>query len=182
MRWPKLLLATIASLTWALGAQAAVIHSTYTFQGSNSWTVQFTVVNNGDPAPIHEFSVYFSESLFTNLSLGTSPASWDSLVIQPDTALPASGYLDALVLDSADALAGGQSQAGFSLNFDYLGAGSPGPLAFDVFSEGFVLMSSGTTRLRDAGGTVPEPPSLALVAFAALASLAIAGRRAAPSI
>jgi len=85
-------------------------------------------------------------------------------------------------------LAGGAALGGLSVSFD--------PTSLGVFSDDIVLVSSGhngsgyragldeiTLRVRanvvsDAGGTVPEPGSLALVAIA-LAAMRLARRRAA---
>jgi hypothetical protein len=112
-------------LTLSLAAHAGTVLSTYTPLGGNQWSVAFSVTNTGEPAPVSEFTVYFAEGLFANLAVTGSPGTWDSIVIQPDPAIPADGFFDALALDQADALDDGESQSGFSMTFDFLGTGMP---------------------------------------------------------
>jgi hypothetical protein len=154
-------------LTLCVGAHAGKVDSTYTSLGGNQWSVAFTVTNTGEPAPVSEFTVYFAEGLFANLSVTGSPGTWDSIVIQPDSGLPADGFFDALVLDQADALDNGESQSGFSMTFDFLGTGAPGALLFDFLDADFQLLSTGRTTVPDdgggGGGTVPEPSAMGLV-------------------
>lgn len=155
-------------LTLSFAAHAGKVDSTYTSLGGNQWSVAFTVTNTGEPAPVSEFTVYFAEGLFANLSVTGSPATWDSIVIQPDGGLPADGFFDALVLDQADALDNGESQSGFSMTFDFLGTGAPGALPFDFLDANFTVIASGRTTLPDGGGggTVPEPATWVLVILA----------------
>lgn len=166
MRLPKFIAASL--LAFSLGVNAAAIESTYTPLGGSHWSVAFTITNNGDPAPINEFTIFFSESLFSNLSLAGSPSTWDSLVIQPDTGIPASGYLDGLVLDPIDALDAGGSQSGFIVDFDFLGQGVPSALSFDILDSDFQVISSGRTTISG-GGDLPEPTSAILASLGLLA-------------
>ena len=152
-------------LTMSFAAHAGKVDSTYTSLGGNQWSVDFTVTNTGEPAPVSEFTVYFAEGLFSNLAVTGSPGTWDSIVIQPDSGLPADGFFDALVLDQADALDNGESQSGFSMTFDFLGTGAPGALPFDFLDANFTVIASGRTTLPGGGGgTVPEPATWLLVA------------------
>ncbi|MBC7622467.1 MAG: hypothetical protein H7232_03680 [Aeromicrobium sp.] len=173
MRWLKSLCVAFFALVSVASASAAAIQASYTSLGGNAWSAAFTVTNNGDAAPISEFTVFFSEALFSNLSLGGSPSTWDSIIIQPDTGIPAAGYLDALELDSNDALGLGASQGGFVVSFDFLGQGAPGVLPFDIVdpNNNFALVSSGrTTSVFTNPGTVPEPNGLALALLAIFAA------------
>ncbi len=163
-------------LLMSFAAHAGKVDSTYTSLGGNQWSVAFTVTNTGEPAPVSEFTVYFAEGLFANLAVTGSPSKWDSIVIQPDSGLPADGFFDALVLDQADALDTGESQSGFSMTFDFLGTGAPGALPFDFLDANLEVVSSGITTATIEGGTVPEPATVLLVALA-LSSIA-ATRRA----
>ena len=169
MSWSKSLCAAFFALVSVANVSAAAIQATYTPHGGIAWSAAFTVTNNGDAMPISEFTVFFSEALFTNLSLGAPPANWDSIVIQPDTGIPAAGYLDALAPNSNDALGLGASQAGFVVSFDFLGQGAPDALPFDIVdpNNNFAVVSSGrTTSVFPDAGTVPEPGALSLALLA----------------
>jgi hypothetical protein len=163
-------LVAVVLLTLSLAAHSGVIQSTYTPLGGNQWSVAFSVTNTGDPAPVSEFTVFFAEGLFANLAVTGSPGTWDSIVIQPDSGIPADGFFDALVLDQVDALDNGESQSGFSMTFDFLGSGAPGALPFDFLDANFTVIASGRTTLPGGGGgNVPEPATWVLSAVALVA-------------
>lgn len=158
----------------SLFSHAAVVHTHYTHTGGAQWNVDLSITNDdASPAQIDWFTVYFGEDLYRNLTLVASPATWDSLVVDTDPGIPASGYLDAFALDLADALALGQSVAGFTLSFDYLGANAPGALYFEILGEGFSVLAEGLSTVSVAPQAVPEPGSLALAALA-LGALGVA--------
>src|SRR5215203_4864568 len=85
-------------------SQAAVVNSVFSALGGNNWLVDLTVIGDGTPTSITGFTVYFSESVYSNLALVASPPTWDTLVIPGDLAIPAAGFLDAFVIDAADSL------------------------------------------------------------------------------
>ena len=143
--------------------------------GGNHYLAEFAVKNDGAPATISGFTIFFDETKYSNLSLLASPSTWDSLLIQPDLGLPAPGFLDALVLDPLNALASGQTQSGFNVTFDYIGQALPGALPFDINDSNFNVLFSGiTTTVPGAptGGQIPEPGAvwLALLAVGCLAA------------
>jgi hypothetical protein len=144
-------------------AKAASIDAVYQWLGGTDWQVAFTLHADGTPASVSEFSVYFPETSFSTLTLQASPATWDSLVVQPDTALASAGYLDGLLPAPAPGLTAGQSQAGWLVKFSYLGAGQPGALNFDILDENFAVVASGQTAV------VPEPSQYALLLVGAVA-------------
>ena len=96
-------------------------------------------------------------------SLAASPAGWDPLVIQPDPALPADGYLD--VIDLGGTVPAGALVAGFSVTFTSLTAGSPGPQRFELYdSSSFNLRGTGLTAALGSTTTpVPEPEVIVLL-------------------
>lgn len=152
-------------------AQAALITSNFSDLGSNQWTVDLTLTNDSDAAGINEFTIYFSELLFSNLSIINSPSAWDSLVVQPDLFLGSSGFFDSY---NPIALALGSSQSGFTVGFTFIGQGAPGALSFDALDADFNLLSSGATST--APTQVSEPSAFLLMSLGFV--FLVLGRRA----
>ena len=152
----------------ATPGSATVIHSAYTPLGSNSWLVDFTLTNDGTPASFAGFTVSLPDA--SNLVLVQAPVTWDSLVAQPDPALPDAGFLDAFAISPVNYLATGASLGGFRLSFTST-AGTPGTLPFVINSADFSPLFFGTTTVS----VVPEPTT----AWLALFGLALAGAGAA---
>lgn len=173
-------------LAFALAAgsglsQAAIVSAGLNALGGNIWRVEITVQNDGTPASIPGLTVYFDESLFGTLSNATAPAGWDPLLFQPDAGtLSAPGAFDALAQGSAFEVMTGQTLSGFGVDVVYLGNGTPGPLAYEIYrlnSAGDVVtLGNGTTVAPPAA--VPEPMTAWLVALA-LAGCAVTRRSAA---
>lgn len=87
-----------------ISAHSANISQNYQDVSGNDWLTELTLINDGSPTQISEFTVYFDVTRFSNLSIVSSSATWDPFVIQPDGGIPADGYCDALDLNPADAL------------------------------------------------------------------------------
>jgi hypothetical protein len=167
----------LAVLLLATAANATTIDYDAVNLGGSSWRYDYTVVNDALAAPLEELTIFFDLGLFSNLSVVTSPAGWDSIVIQPDPGLPDNGFFDSLAL--AGGLAWGASQDGFSVSFDWLGANAPGAQLFSVVDPtDFHTIESGLTSTSSTQppAGVPEPGPLTLVS-AALAGIALARRR-----
>lgn len=167
--------------------QAAVVNVSFTDLGGSQYLADIAVENDGSPASISGFTLYFDEARFTNLALTASPAAWDSLLIQPDLGLPAAGFLDSFVIDPLTALSFGQTQGGFQVSFDYIGLGLPGSMAFDITDADFNVLFSGftiTVTSTPPGGQVPEPDVLwlAVLALGCLAATRVrqVARKSAP--
>lgn len=147
----------IALLCSASFANAVIIESELTSLGGDSYQFDFNVINDDLAAGIEEFSVYFDELLYENLSVIASPVDWDSIVVQPDPGLPDVGFFDSLFF--VDPIAEGSALDGFSVAFDWLGAAA-GPAAFgnafDIFDANFAIVASGVTT---APVVVPPPPN-----------------------
>ena len=149
-------------------ANAAVVTSSFAQLSGSEWAVDLSITNDGTPAEITGFTVYFSEPLFAALAVDVSPPTWDSIAIQPDTALASAGYLDSFVLEPTSALKHAETQDGFRVSFTYLGAGQPPVLPYDIVDEAFQVVASGVTEPLTS--PIPEPSTflLAMIGIAGL--------------
>lgn len=152
-------------------AHATSIGYTATSLGGTQWRYDYTVSNTTLAVPIAEFTLFFSVGQHAMLhDISTAPG-WDVLLVQPDPAIPASGYLDALAL--AGGIHPGATATGFSVTFDYLGAGSPGAQPFSILDPvSFIELDTGITQA--AAVALPSTPWLLLAGVLAMACL---GRR-----
>jgi hypothetical protein len=165
-RKTKMRCSALVCLTSALlfqsAANATLISYEVTNLAGNSWEYTYTVVNDTLGVDIEEFSIFFGLESFANLTIGSTPADWDPLVLQPDPSLPDDGLYDALAL--AIGIAPGALLGGFSVQFDFLGVGTPGQQFFQVVDAAtFGLLDSGFT-VRNVT-SVPEPGTAGLMAL-----------------
>ncbi|MBE3024495.1 hypothetical protein IMS62_07385 [Janthinobacterium sp. GW458P] len=136
--------------------------------GGTQWRYDYTVSNTSLAVPIEEFTLFFSVGQYARLRNVSTAPGWDVLLVQPDPAIPASGYVDALAL--AGGIVPGGAATGFSVTFDYLGAGSPGAQPFTILDPvSFIELDSGSTQ--PAAVAVPSTPWLLLAGILALAGL-----------
>lgn len=160
-----LALAACAVLGGPRSAEATVITFDATQVSGTTWMYAYEVDNTSATA-IDEFTIFFDRNLFANLFAVPGPAGWDPFVAQPDFGLPADGFYDALA-GFGFSLAAGTTLAGFSVQFDFLGLGTPGSQAFDIIGlDPFGTVESGRTQSRAV--RVSEPGSLALLALGVL--------------
>jgi hypothetical protein len=163
-----------ASLVLLMGmscAQATTIDYTATQLGGTRWRYDYTVHNDTLGSPLQDFTIYFNENLFANLANESTQASWDLLLIQPDTNIPAAGFFDGLAPDSG--LAFGAWADGFSVSFDYFGTGMPGRQSFSIYETAtWGEIEKGMTGTA----AVPLPGTLSLLVLG-LAAGAVQRRR-----
>jgi hypothetical protein len=120
----------------------------------------------------HGFSIYFDRSLYSLLDSATAPGvgDWDLILLQPDAELPADGVFDALA-EVDDPSTGGA----FQVQAYFTGMGDPDlHLPFEVYQ--LPGGEAGPADIVETGITIPEPSTLALLAFS-IAGLAAARRR-----
>lgn len=108
------------------------------------------------------FSVLFDPALYASLESPPSAvgSEWDIISLQPDVALPADGLYDALALVNSPL-----ALSGFSVEFVWLGGGTPGVQPFVVYDTSFAPV--------EVGQTIPEPGT-ALSLLLGLCMIAVA--------
>ena len=161
----------------SVSAHAITLASRYTPLGGTQWRVELALTADATLPGISEFTVYFAQPLRANVIPTFTPSTWSVFAAQPDAGLPADGFVDYLVNVGTPALSAGQTQGGFNVSFTYLGAGSPGPLRYEIVDPvSFAVLASGLSVVT----AVPEPSSTAM-ALVGAALLAAALRRRATS-
>jgi hypothetical protein len=144
-----------------MSAASAAITYRLTPLGGNAYAYSYTI-GNDTGMPVDELTLYFDRLLYANLHLDAAPAGWDPLLLQPDLALPADGFLDLLTLGPP--LPHGGSLDGLSVSFSYLGQGQPGAQPFDVVDpETFAVLFAGRTVGMQAPHDIPAPAPLPLL-------------------
>ena len=137
----------------------------------NTWEYNYSVANDSLSIEIEEFTIFFTVGDYENLAIGVTPANWGPLVIDPNTGIPDDGFYDALAFSIG--IVPGASLGGFSVQFDYLGTGTPGSQLFDILNPNtFAVLDSGTTQLS----AVPIPAA-GLLMGTGLLTLFMAARR-----
>jgi hypothetical protein len=137
--------------------------------GAGQWEYTYEVANtslaeNGTPVAVKEFTIWFDPGLYANLVVTTpTPLSnaWDEIVWQPEPLLQDDGGYDALAEIVNSGIAPGQSVKGFSVKFNWLGQGTPG-------SQRYEIINPLTFETIDAGVTIPEPASAAIMSLGAV--------------
>ncbi len=168
MNWTgRGLLGLVALCLGAVPAQATIITYEVANIAGNTFEYSYTVENDTLATDIEQFAVYFEVGLFENLSTPDAPAGWDPIVIQPDPGLPDDGFYDVLALFAG--IAPGDTLGGFTVQADFLGAGSPGSQPFDIIDPlSFATIDTGFTV--PAGViAIPEPGSLWIMGLGLLA-------------
>jgi hypothetical protein len=137
--------------------------------GEDLWSAAFSL--SGDiPTLDQGFTVYFDASTYRNLtgSFAAAANDWDVLLIQPDDILTAPGFLDALSLVVQPSFKGA-----FTVNFQFLGNGTPGAQSFEVYSlaNGFTIVESGSVST----GSVNSVPEGSVAGYDVAAVVAVLG-------
>lgn len=135
----------------------------------NTYEVKNTDLTiNDQPAAIKEFTIWFDFGLYANLVVTTTaPLSnaWDEIVWQSELVLGDDGGYDALAELTNQGIAAGQKVKGFSIAFDWLGAGTPGPQRYEIINPV-------TFETIDTGMTIPEPACAAIMLLGAIGMIA----------
>jgi hypothetical protein len=177
----KLRLASVLALLLAAvagPARAGVITYDLRNLGGDQWRYDYEVSNDTLTVPINFLSVYFPAGVYDQLCGGSfeSPCSlvptaapdWTAEVIHADPLLPDIGFLN--LFTGGPGIAPGTSLGGFSISFQWLGAGAPGSQLFEFLVQGneeLVVLDAGDTTPRTVT-SVPEPGTLPLLALGLL--------------
>jgi hypothetical protein len=142
-------------------AHAQVSYTATDISGS-TWEYNYTITNNLN-VNLTEFTTFFTLGQYTNLDVLSAPSNWEggggALAVNPDPSLPADGFFDAEASDAG--LAPGASQGGFSVEFTYLGTGTPGAQLFNfVDSSSFAMLEAGNTALSSGGSGAMSAPEI----------------------
>ena len=130
-------------------AKAALINTEFSELVGNQGTVDITLSLSASEV-MNGLSLYFSEALFADLAIVTSPAEWDSIVIQPDVLLGA-GFFDSFNIDGLT--------SGFArISFTWLAAvpfeSALQVLEYEFYNADFEIIDSGVSTAVAA--SVPE--------------------------
>ena len=130
--------------------------------GLGRWQYTYEVANIGLTEPIEEFTIWFDYELYDSLAVVTpdTPAGWDQIVWQPDEVLGDDGGYDAKALGVG--IGQGSTIGGFSVSFDWLGTGEPGPQRYDIVDP------ANYPEPLDSGETIPEPGTIFLLCIGSL--------------
>jgi hypothetical protein len=140
----------------AASAQAATISYSLNALGGNRYSYDY-VFTAPPPIAVESFTIYFPFHLYTNLAPGNLPIGWLAMLAQPDPAMYVDGYF--MAESTSGPMSAHQPTGGFSIEFDWTGAGLPGPQGYVVYdSPHFGFGNS------EIGGTfqVSEPDTLSL--------------------
>jgi hypothetical protein len=131
------ILVVAAGLLGSPQASAISIAYTVTHISGSQYQYDYTVENDGSlplSADIDWFNILFDYTLYDNLVLVAAPGNWDIFLAQPSGFAEEDGIFDALA-DPGPGIASGNSLGGFSVSFDWLGAGTPGAQPFEIGQE-----------------------------------------------
>ena len=134
--------------------------------GGERWQYNYTVSNiglavAGQPAAIKEFTIWFDNALYENPEILTPPplaGAWDEILLPPEPALGDPGAYDALAEAWNPGIGTGETAAGFSVAFDWLGTGRPGRQYYQIIDRD-------TFETLEDGFTIPEPAMIFLFSF-----------------
>ena len=150
--------------TSVFGDPNTEIRYSVTDLGSDQWEYIYTVENIGLAGGIEEFTIWFDYGLYDNLVVTTpeTPAvDWDEIIWQPEPVLEDDGAYDALAEMWNPGIGVDKTVGGFSVSFDWLGVGKPGPQFYQIIHPvTFVTL--------DYGYTIPEPATLILFGLGGL--------------
>jgi hypothetical protein len=159
--WSRIIVTGLLALC-GTAAHAAVVQYATTSLGGDFWRYAYTLEGQAPTGGFDGVTIYFEPTSFGTLTNLVAPPGWDPLIVQPDTGLPADGFVD--LLHSGGLLSGTVGPVAFSVDVEYLGTGVPGAQRFELYvSNPFSVVASGLTQQAS---NVPEPATVVLLALA----------------
>lgn len=157
----NILIGFVAACSMAANAAVVVRFNTEAL-GGGFWRYDYTLEGTAPAGGFDGLTIYFEASSYGQLANAVTSLGWDPLAVQPDTSIPADGFLDLLSLGGL--LTGNVGPAAFSVDVKFLGVGAPGSQRFELYQlTPFAVVASGQTRQPNG---VPEPATGALVMLA----------------
>lgn len=165
--------------TPSLAGSVTVDYELNALAAPSQYEYRYTITNISSATPISWFSIDFAIALYDESSLLIASAGlgdWSEQILVSVPLLGVPAQYDAYKTIGS-ALGIGDSETGFTVQFTWLGTGTPGSQAFTIYDPATlnVLDTGVTTAVGAPPPGVPEPSSAAL-ALLALCGLA-AGRR-----
>lgn len=155
-----------ASMAWAVPSVTySAIDLADTTVGEDLWRYDYSV--SGPLLAFEQINVFFVQTSYASLASLSNDATIDVLPTQPDTSLPADGYVTVTALNPLTA----SDKANLSVSFVWKGAGAPGSQAFETLDDQFNVVGGGITQ------AVPEPSSVAMMLAGIGLALPLAARR-----
>ncbi len=139
--------------------------------GAGQWEYTYDVENISLAATIEEFTIWFDYDLYDNLIVTTpaTPSEWDQIVWQVEPILEDPGGYDALATNLSIGI--DENLSGFSVSFDWLGAGDPASQYYEIINpDTFATIEDGYTIL------IPEPATMCLLGLGGLVLLRRKGK------
>lgn len=129
--------------------------------GQDRWSYAYQL--SGSFGFFEGVNLLYPAASYADLALAVPPfpGLFSSLITQPDPSFPADGLLGITVLGVTLR----PIDEPFTLEFTWLGSGSPGSQPFEVLDDLFNVIAVGRTTPAGSPG-VPEPASLLLLASA----------------
>jgi len=126
--------------------------------GGSQYEYEYSITNDTLAVPMEEFTIWFDVDLYSNLAITTQEplaGQWDQIILQ-DTGFGVPIGYDSLT--QSQGILPLETLNGFSVSFDWLGTGNPGPQFFEIINPL-------TFETIDSGFTIPIPEPATLLLF-----------------
>ena len=141
-----------------LNAYGSKVQYSVTNLGGSQYEYEYAITNDTLAVPMEEFTIWFDVDLYRNLAITTQEplsSQWDEIILK-DTGFGVPIGYDALA--QSQGILPSETKNGFSVSFDWLGTGNPGPQFFEI-------VNPITFETIDSGFTIPIPEPATLLLF-----------------